>query len=297
MKDRVSNILPGSLLATDSPGYNAQVQSLIRLALAEDIGRGDITTEATVPTEAQGRATIRQKAPGVVCGLPIVAAVFAMLDTRVSVVPAVEEGHELTGAASMVVAYIDGPARAILTGERTALNFLQRLSGVATMSRRAAQAVEGTGATVLDTRKTTPGHRVLEKYAVRVGGCHNHRAGLDDAVLLKENHIKAAGGIGVAVAAARTRIGPAQIVEVEVTNPAELDEALAAGAELVLLDNHTIEQLRAAVAQTAGRARLEASGGITVSNLNEVALTGVNYISLGALTHSAPALDFSLEVI
>ncbi|MDQ6695622.1 MAG: carboxylating nicotinate-nucleotide diphosphorylase [Chloroflexota bacterium] len=296
MKDRVSNILPGSLLATDSPGYNAQVQSLIRLALAEDIGRGDITTEATVPTEAQGRATIRQKAPGVVCGLPIVAAVFAMLDTRVSVVPAVEEGHELTGAASMVVAYIDGPARAILTGERTALNFLQRLSGVATMSRRAAQAVEGTGATVLDTRKTTPGHRVLEKYAVRVGGCHNHRAGLDDAVLLKENHIKAAGGIGVAVAAARTRIGPAQIVEVEVTNPAELDEALAAGAELVLLDNHTIEQLRAAVAQTAGRARLEASGGITVSNLNEVALTGVNYISLGALTHSAPALDFSLEV-
>lgn len=288
MKGFVSNLL------SDSIGYNMQLQDLIRLALAEDIGRGDLTTDSTVPAEAQARAEIRQKAPGVLCGLPVVVAVFETLDPRVRVILAAEEG---SWGDERVVARIEGPARAILTGERTALNFLQRLSGIATMSHRAAEAVEETGATVLDTRKTTPGHRVVEKYAVRVGGCHNHRAGLDDAVLLKENHIRAAGGIGVAIAAARKRIGPAQVVEVEVTSPAELDEALAARAELVLLDNHTTEQLRAAVAQTAGRAKLEASGGITLSNLKEVALTGVNYISLGALTHSAPALDFSLEVL
>ena len=294
MKAQASSIDPA-----DSPAYNSQVQSLIRLALSEDIGRGDITTEATVPPEARARATITQKAPGVLCGLSVVTAVFRMLDPDLSVAYAAEEGTwgGDEGTGDRVVAQIEGPARSILTGERTALNFLQRLSGVATMSRQAAEVVQGTGATVLDTRKTTPGHRVLEKYAVRVGGCSNHRAGLDDAVLIKENHIRAAGGISIAVAAARKRVGPTQAVEVEVTNRTELDEAIAAGAELVLLDNHTIEQLRAAVAQAAGRVRLEASGGITLSNLREVALTGVNYISLGALTHSAPAIDFSMEVI
>lgn len=267
---------------------------IVRLALAEDIGRGDLTTEATVPTEAWAKAIIQQKEAGVLCGLPVVEAVFAVLDPRVEVERIAEEG---SWGDFREVARIEGPARAILTGERTALNFLQRLSGVATMSRRAAQAVEGTGATVLDTRKTTPGHRVLEKYAVRVGGCRNHRAGLDDAVLIKENHIRAAGGIAAAVEAARKRIGPAQLVEVEVTNPAELDEALAAGAEIILLDNHTLDGLRAAVQHTAGRARLEASGGITLDNLAQVAQTGVDYISLGALTHSARAIDFSLEII
>lgn len=278
----------------DLLGYEASTRELIRLALAEDIGRGDLTTEATVPAAAYAQAEILQKAPGVLCGLPVVSAVFAMLDPRVQVVAAAEEG---SWGERRVVARLEGPARAILTGERTALNFLQRLSGVATMSRRAAQAVEGTGATVLDTRKTTPGHRVLEKYAVRVGGCHNHRAGLDDAVLIKDNHIRAAGGITAAVRAAQARVGPAQLVEVEVTNPSELDEALASGAELILLDNHTPEQLRAAVAQVGGRARLEASGGITLANLSEIARTGVDYISLGALTHSAGAIDFSLEVL
>jgi len=288
MKDQAPD-LPVDLL-----GYDLSRSELIRLALAEDIGRGDITTEATVPAGALARAMIRQKSPGVVCGLPVVAAVFEELDPRVEVIPEADEG---SWGDSGIVARLEGPARAILTGERTALNFLQRLSGVATMSRQASEAVEGTGATVLDTRKTTPGHRVLEKYAVRVGGCRNHRAALDDAVLIKENHIRAAGGITAAIAAARKRIGPAQLVEVEVTNPAELDEALAAGAELILLDNHTIEQLRTAVAQAAGRAKLEASGGITLANLAEVARTGVDYISLGALTHSAPAIDFSLEVL
>jgi nicotinate-nucleotide pyrophosphorylase (carboxylating) len=275
-------------------GYNAEVAALIQLALAEDIGRGDLTTEATVAADTQAEATILQKAPGVLAGLPVVEAVFAALDPRVRIERVAEEG---SWGDHRVVARLSGPARAILTGERTALNFVQRLSGVATMSRRAREVVEGTNATVLDTRKTTPGHRVLEKYAVRVGGCHNHRAGLDDAVLIKENHIRAAGGITAAVTAARRRIGPAQLIEVEVTTPAELDEALAAGAELILLDNHTIAGLRTAVAQAAGRARLEASGGITLDNLAEVARTGVDYISLGALTHSAPSIDFSLEVL
>ena len=275
-------------------GYNAAVAAIIQLALAEDIGRGDLTTEAIVSPDAQATAIIEQKAPGVLCGLPVVEAVFSALDPRIKMEPCAQEG---SWGDRRVVARIEGPARAILTGERTALNFLQRLSGVATMSRHASEAVIGTGATVLDTRKTTPGHRVLEKYAVRVGGCRNHRAGLDDAVLIKDNHIRAAGGIRQAIEAARRRIAPAQLIEVEVTNPAELDEALSAGAELIMLDNHTIAQLEAAVAHTAGRARLEASGGITLDNLSDVARTGVDYISLGALTHSAGSLDFSLEII
>jgi nicotinate-nucleotide pyrophosphorylase (carboxylating) len=196
-----------------------------------------------------------------------------------------------------VVARLEGPARVILTGERTALNFLQRLSGVATASRRAAELVAGTGVSVLDTRKTTPGHRVLEKYAVRIGGCRNHRAGLDDGVLIKENHIRAAGGITPAVGAARRRTAPMQLVEVEVTTSAELDEAIAAGADVVLVDNADLDGLRAAVARAAGRVRLEASGGVTLDTLAAVARTGVDYVSLGALTHSARAIDFSLEIL
>ena len=177
------------------------------------------------------------------------------------------------------------------------MNFLQRLSGVATASRRAAELVAGTGATVIDTRKTTPGLRVLEKYAVRVGGARNHRAGLDDGFLIKENHIRAAGGITAAVQRAQGRAAPGQLVEVEVTNLEEVDEALLAGAPLILLDNFSIELMRAAVARANRRARLEASGGITLDNLAEVARTGVDFISLGALTHSAGVLDFSLEVL
>jgi nicotinate-nucleotide pyrophosphorylase (carboxylating) len=275
-------------------GPSAAIDAIIRLALSEDIGRGDLTTEATVAADALASAEILQKQAGVFCGLPLIQAVFAAVDPRVRVIPYAEEG---SWGDRRVVARLEGPARSILSGERTALNFIQRLSGVATMSRRAAEAVAGTKATVLDTRKTTPGHRVLEKYAVRVGGCRNHRAGLDDAVLIKENHIRAAGGITAAVRAARARIAPAQVVEVEVTNRAELDEALAAGAELILLDNHTPAELQEAVIHVDGRARLEASGGITLANLAEIAATCVDYISLGALTHSAGALDFSLEVL
>ncbi len=274
---------------------SADVESIIRLALAEDIGRGDITTEATVPRGSAATAEILQKARGVVCGLPVVEAVFRAIDPRVEVTCDVDDGSFSDSLRR--VAHIEGPATAILSGERTALNFLQRLSGVATASRAASEQVANTRATVIDTRKTTPGMRVLEKYAVRVGGASNHRAGLDDGFLIKENHIRAAGGITSAVSAARYRAAPGQVVEVEVTSLDELDEALAADARLILLDNFSVDLLREAVLRTGGRARLEASGGITLHNLREVALTGVDFISLGALTHSAGVLDFSLEIV
>lgn len=275
---------------------SADVDAIIRLALAEDIGRGDITTESTVPSGAKARAVILQKATGVVCGLPVVQAVFAAIDRRVEVCAQVEEGS-FSSEDRRCVATIVGPASAILSGERTALNFLQRLSGVATASRAAAESVSGAPATVIDTRKTTPGMRVLEKYAVRVGGASNHRAGLDDGFLIKENHIRAAGGITSAVEAAQRRAAPGQVVEVEVTSLEELEEALTAGAQLILLDNFSVDLLRQAALHTNGRARLEASGGITLRNLHEVAQTGVDFISLGALTHSAGVLDFSLEIV
>ncbi len=283
-------------------GQNFAARELLRLALTEDIGRGDLTTEATVSPEATAVAEIVQKAPGVVCGLPVVAMTFAELDSRVRVIALAEEGSYAD--ERRVVARIEGPARSVLTGERTALNFLQRLSGVATMAHRAAALVEGTGTMVLDTRKTTPGHRILEKYAVRIGGCHNHRAGLDDGILIKENHIRAAGGITAAVAGAKRRTAPMQLVEIEVTNLAELDEAIAAGADVLLVDNADLAGLRAAVARAdwhaangTARPRLEASGGVTLANLAAVARTGVEYVSLGALTHSAGSVDFSLLVI
>ena len=275
---------------------SADVQAIIRLALAEDIGRGDLTTEATVRPEATATAQILQKAPGVVCGLPVVEAVFSAIDPRVQVNRLVQEGS-YAADRRRTIAHVGGPAAAILSGERTALNFLQRLSGVATTSRRAAELVAGTRARVIDTRKTTPGLRVLEKYAVRIGGASNHRAGLDDGFLIKENHIRAAGSITAAVTAAMRRAAPAQLVEVEVTTLAELDEALQAGATLILLDNFDVDLMRAAVVQANSRARLEASGGISLDNLAEVARTGVDFISLGALTHSAGVLDFSLEVL
>lgn len=270
------------------------INAIMRLALAEDVGRGDLTTEATVPPGARAVAEIRQKQAGVLCGLPLVERVFRAVDPAVQVVSLAEEG---SWGEWRPVARIVGPARAVLIGERTALNFLGRLSGVATMSRRAAQCVVGTSTRVLDTRKTTPGHRALEKYAVRVGGCHNHRGGLDDGILIKENHIRAAGGITAAVSAALRRTAPMQQVEVEVTTLAELDEAIAAGAHVVLVDNAGLDELRAAVTRAAGRVRLEASGGVTLDTLAAVARTGVDYVSLGALTHSAGSLDFSLIVL
>jgi nicotinate-nucleotide pyrophosphorylase (carboxylating) len=263
---------------------------IVARALAEDLGDGDVTTAATVPAEARASALITQKAPGIVFGLELAETAFRALDFEVEVQRLVQEGVWREGGPVLAV---QGRARALLSAERTALNFLQRLSGVATLAARCVQAIEGTGARILDTRKTTPGLRELEKAAVAAGGATNHRAGLYDQVLIKENHAALAGGVGLAVANARAA-APELMVEVECRTPAEVDEALAAGAPMILLDNMDPEQLRNAVRQVAGRAQLEASGGVTLQTLREIASTGVDFVSVGAITHSAPALDLSL---
>jgi nicotinate-nucleotide pyrophosphorylase (carboxylating) len=262
---------------------------LVRRALDEDIGTGDVTTLATVPEDLRSRATIIQRRPGVIYGFDAVEEVFTTLDPAVEVTRLVDEG---VWREHGDVALIEGPARALLTGERTALNFLGHLSGVATAAAIAARTVEGTGATVIDTRKTTPGMRLLEKAAVRAGGASNHRAGLYDVILIKENHIAAAGGIRPAVERSRAA-APGIEIQVEVRNPQEIDEALAVGAPRLLLDNMSVDELRAAVAQVGGRAKLEASGGVTLETLRAIAGTGVDWVSLGALTHSSPALELS----
>jgi len=259
-------------------------------ALAEDVGQGDVTTTATVPESARAQALVSQKAPGVVFGLDAACETFRQLDPRMEIQRLTDEGRwrEQGGVLRVL-----GSARGILTAERTALNFLQRLSGVATLSARCVEAIEGTGARILDTRKTTPGLRMLEKAAVAAGGATNHRAGLHDAVLIKENHAALAGGVGEAVRRAR-ELAPGLPLEVECRTLAEVDEALAAEAPRILLDNMDPTQLRAAVQRVGGRAELEASGGLTLQTLREVASTGVQFVSVGALTHSAPALDLSL---
>jgi nicotinate-nucleotide pyrophosphorylase (carboxylating) len=259
-------------------------------ALAEDVGEGDVTTAATVPAESRARATISQKAPGVIYGVDVALETFRTLDPDLAVEHFVAEGVWRDGGSVLA---LEGSARAILTGERTALNFLQRLSGVATLAARCVRAVEGTGATILDTRKTTPGLRALEKAAVAAGGARNHRVGLFDMILIKENHAALAGGVGVAVRRARA-YAPELPLEVECRTLAEVDEALAAGAPMLLLDNMSVDELRDAVRHVAGRASLEASGGFTLETIRAVAGTGVDFISVGAITHSAPALDLSL---
>ncbi|HEV7528716.1 MAG TPA: carboxylating nicotinate-nucleotide diphosphorylase [Solirubrobacteraceae bacterium] len=271
----------------------AGLRELVEVALREDVGTGDATTAATVAEDAGARALITQKAPGSIYGVEAAATVFSLLDPDVRIQRLVQEGVWREDGGPVMA--VQGRARALLTGERTALNFLGHLSGVATMAARAARAVQGTGAQVLDTRKTTPGMRALEKAAVAAGGASNHRAGLYDAILIKENHIAAAGGIAAAVQRARAAAPElAQTLEVEVRDEREIEQALAARAPRLLLDNMDDEQLRAAVAQVAGRAELEASGGVTLQTLSERAQTGVQWVSMGALTHSAPALDLSM---
>ena len=269
-------------------------ETIVSTALAEDVGNGDVTTAATVPVHTRARAIIRQKAPGVIYGLDPAEQVFRSLDPGATFTREVAEG-EWREAGDVL--RVEGRARALLSGERTALNFLQRLSGVATMAARAVRAIDGTAATILDTRKTTPGLRALEKAAVAAGGATNHRAGLYDAILIKENHAALAGGVGAAVRRAHEE-APDLPLEVECRDLAEVDEALAAGAGVagfrILLDNMSPDELRRAVAHVNGRAELEASGGVTLQTLREVAGTGVDFVSVGALTHSAPALDLSL---
>lgn len=266
-------------------------------ALEEDAGRGDVTTELTVPPGQTAFAAVVTREAGVVAGLELATMVFRTRDASVTVELQVGDGDAVD--AGTAVMHLHGPARSILTAERAALNFLGRLSGIASLTARYVAAVDGTGARIVDTRKTTPGLRVLEKYAVRCGGGHNHRFALDDGFLLKDNHRAALDAAGAtladAVARARARLPHAVSVQVEVDDLDELDAALAAGVDAVLLDNMEPEMLRRAVERTGDRARTEASGGITLETVRSVADTGVGLISIGALTHSAPALDVALD--
>jgi nicotinate-nucleotide pyrophosphorylase (carboxylating) len=265
---------------------------IVTRALVEDVGDGDVTTRAIVPEEARARADVVQKEPGVLYGLDAAELTFRSTDPEVQVERLAPEGEWRDGGPVLVA---EGSAAGLLAAERVALNFLQRLSGIATLTARCVRAVEGTGVEILDTRKTTPGLRMLEKAAVRAGGGANHRAGLHDEILIKENHAALAGGVGEAVRRARAA-APGLPLEVECRTPAEIDAALAAGAERILLDNMAVEELRAAVAQVGGRAALEASGGIRLEQLGEIARVGIQFVSLGALTHSAAALDLSLQL-
>lgn len=270
------------------------IADLVARALAEDIGPGDITTRLSVPPTRPGRGRFLAKQAGVLSGLHVAAECFRQVDSSVLCEPHLQEGEAFE--PGQILAVVTGPAASLLTAERVALNFLQRLCGTATLTREFVNRTPGTRARIVDTRKTTPGLRALEKAAVRAGGGRNHRFALYDGILLKDNHIAVAGGITAAVAAARAGAPHLLRIQVEVTTLQELTEALAAGADAVLLDNMSLDQLEEAVALGGGRLLLEASGGINLQTVAAVAQTGVDLISVGALTHSAPAVDISLEI-
>ena len=270
------------------------VTRAVEAALLEDLGlTGDITTNATVSGTAKASAVFAARVPGVVSGLNVAREAFRLLDPSVKFEALVSDGDRAD--AKTTIAKVSGNARAILTGERVALNFMGRMSGIATLTRRYVDAVSGTCAHIIDTRKTTPGLRAFEKYAVRCGGGHSHRTGLFDAILIKDNHIVAAGGIKAAITAARDHAGHMVKIEVEVDTLKQLEDALAYDIDAVLLDNMTLETLRKAVALVAGRALTEASGGVNLDTVRAIAETGVDLISVGALTHSAPVLDLGLD--
>lgn len=272
------------------------VDRLVALALEEDLGSaGDVTAAALIPEDLPGAGEFLVKEPLVLAGVDAVRRTFAAVDPRIELAFSLREGE--WAQANQAIGSVRGPVRGILAAERTALNFLQRLCGIATGAARAAEALRGTSCRVLDTRKTVPGWRILDKAAVRVGGGVNHRFGLFDGVLIKDNHIAAVGSIAEAVRRARAAAHHLMKIEVEVVDLAGVDEALAAGADVILLDNMSVSAMRAAVARIGGRAKTEASGGMTVARLAEVAQTGVDFVSMGALTHSARAMDISLEVL
>jgi nicotinate-nucleotide pyrophosphorylase (carboxylating) len=271
-----------------------ETAATVRRALEEDIGHRDVTTHAVIPEGVLCRGTILAKQAGVICGVEVAGLCFRALDASARYEPAFEDGQRV--AAGQKLASVEGPARAILTAERTALNFLQRMSGIATATAAYVEAIHGTKAQILDTRKTAPGLRALDKYAVRVGGGRNHRFNLSDGILIKENHLALAGGVGPAVAAARRGAHPGLKVAVEAQSLAQVREAVEAGADGILLDNMDLDTLRQAVTVVAGRATTEASGGVTLETVLAIAQTGVDFISVGALTHSVRALDLSLEV-
>jgi nicotinate-nucleotide pyrophosphorylase (carboxylating) len=271
-----------------------EIARIIRNALAEDVGDGDVTTLNTIPETARLEGDLVVKERGVVAGLEVVQRVFGQVDSRVQVACRVADGAPVT--ANAVVATVRGPGRALLTGERVALNFMQRMSGIATLTRRFVDAVQGTNATILDTRKTAPGLRVLDKWAVRLGGGSNHRFGLDDMALIKDNHIAAVGSITEAVRRVREGDQRGRAIEVEVTTLEQLAEALAQPVDRILLDNMPLDTMRRAVEMTRGQVPLEASGNVRLDTVSAIAATGVDFISCGALTHSVKALDISLEL-
>ena len=285
------------------PGFNqdleqtlppAIVAGAIAAALAEDLGlSGDITSSATIPANRRASCTIAAREHGTIAGLALARRAFEQLDPACRITALVTDGAAVTPGS--IVARIEGNARALLSAERVALNFMGRMSGIATLTRRYVDATTGTGARIVDTRKTTPGMRALEKYAVRAGGGMNHRAGLFDAVLIKDNHIAIAGGIAAAIMAARARAGHMVKIEVEVDTLSQLGEVLAHKVDAVLLDNMTVQELETAVSMASGSFLLEASGGVTLESVGAIARTGVDLISVGALTHSAPVLDLGFD--
>jgi len=272
-----------------------RVEGLIAAALREDMPRGDVTSESLIPAGARSRAVLMAKAPGVLAGIDVARRVFLKMDPKTSFKIRVRDGERFEAGDQL--AEIAGRTRVLLGAERTALNFVQRMSGIATATRAYVDAVAGTGARILDTRKTTPGLRDLEKYAVRMGGGTNHRRDLSAMVLIKDNHVASVGGVGEAVARARRKVGRRLLVEAEVTNFRQARAALAAGADWIMLDNMTPEAMRRVVAWVAGRAKIEASGNVSLTNVRKIAELGVDFISVGRLTHSIAAIDLSLEFL
>jgi len=269
-----------------------QIESIIRNALAEDIHTGDITTQALQLKPGKVSAILKAKEDMIICGLSVAGNVFSILDKEATFTPRCNDGDFVSSGT--IIAEISGDATFLLQGERVALNLMQRMSGVATLTAKYVRAVNGTKARIVDTRKTTPGLRILEKYAVRVGGGINHRTGLYDGVLIKENHIAAAGGISEAIRRARKYIPHTLKIEIETESLADVKEALSGGVDIIMLDNMDIETMKEAVAIIAGRATVEASGGVNLSTVRAIAETGVDIISIGAITHSAPSMDISM---
>ncbi|MEA3453788.1 MAG: carboxylating nicotinate-nucleotide diphosphorylase [Candidatus Caldatribacteriota bacterium] len=273
---------------------NILVDKIIEQALLEDIGTGDITTESIIPPNLKAKGIIKTSEEGVVAGLDIACLVFRKLDSDITFQEKIKDGTKVT--QGKVLAEITGSAQIILKGERVALNFLQRMSGIATITSKFCQEVKDFPVRIVDTRKTTPGLRILEKYAVRMGGGYNHRFGLYDAVLIKDNHIAVAGGIKSAVNSVRKQISHTVKIEVEVENLSQLQEALEMKVDIIMLDNMNLDTMREAVKMVKGKALIEASGGVTLKNVREIAQTGVDLISIGALTHSVKSLDISMEI-
>jgi nicotinate-nucleotide pyrophosphorylase (carboxylating) len=274
------------------------VDRIIKNALEEDLGWGDVTTDSTIPMEAAIEGLFIAKEQGIVCGIEVCKRVFEVMDSSIAFEILIKDGQKAQNGDP--IAKISGPARSILKGERVSLNLLQRMSGIATAANKYAEAVQGTTARVVDTRKTMPGLRVLDKYSVLAGGCYNHRFNLSDLVLIKDNHIKAAGGITLAVKAAKGKLSHALKIEVEVESLEQLKEALEAGADIIMLDNMTLEMMREAVQTAKGKALLEASGNVALEgdrSVRAIAQTGVDIISVGALTHSVSAMDISLRFV